>query len=353
MSFQDFIGNRKAVESVRQMLSSGRIPSALLFSGPEGVGKLTLARMFAQALQCEKEKDDFCGECRGCRRTAEMFELAEQDWERRRGIKSATRRTEDLIYFDVQLIEPVSQFILTPQINSAVRTAYTKPFEFRRRVFILNDAQKIHWSGVDRLLKALEEPPPTTLFILICPNAYALRATVRSRCTRVGFLAMEEGEMENVLRRETEWSASERRLVVRLSGGSLGRARRFDLDDYRRRRQDWVTFLEGCLSGNDWSRLFEVTERFGKDRENLEENLILGYTLLRDLMILRTSGEEGRITNLDLAAQLRRWGGQVELPWIERVTRALDKSHREQVRNLNQQLALDALAAELTGAGNA
>ena len=347
MNFQDFIGNRKAVESVRQMLVTERISPALLFTGPEGVGKLTLAKIFAQAIHCEQEKADTCGHCRACRKTSEMFEAAEQDLQRRRDAKSTAQRVENLVYFDVQLIEPVTQFILTSQINKAVSSAYAKPFEFPRRIFILNDAHRIHWTGVDRLLKVLEEPPVTTLFILICPNAFSLRATIRSRCRQVSFALLEEEEMQEVLGKQTRWSVAQRRLVARLSGGSLGKARSLDLEDYEQRRDHWLAFFEQCLSGSNWGGLFRTTEVLGKDRENFEANLSLAYSLLRDLVMVQVTGREEKLANLDLGNRLRKWSKRVDLRWIERVSRALDQAHREQIRNMNQQLGLDALAAEL------
>ena len=347
MSFQDFIGNQKAVETIRQMLVTERISPALLFTGPEGVGKLTLAKIFAQAIHCEQEKADACGRCRACRKTSEMLEAAKHDLQRRRDAKSTAQRVENLIYFDVQLIEPVTNFILTSQIEKAVYSAYAKPFEFSQRIFIINDAHRIHWTGVNRLLKVLEEPPATTLFILICPNAFSLLATIRSRCSRVRFSLLEEEEIQKALGKETGWSAAQQRLVARLSGGSLGKARSLDLENYEQRRDHWLAFFEQCLSGKNWGGLFRTTEVLGKDRENFEANLSLAYSLLRDLVILQVTGREEKLANLDLGNRLRKWSERVDLRWIERVSRALDQAHREQIRNMNQQFALDALAAKL------
>src|SRR5208282_1795925 len=70
MGFQEFLGNERIVSAVRGMLRRGRVPSALLFTGPRGIGKYTLARMFAAAANCQRFPDDFCGECDSCRRMA-------------------------------------------------------------------------------------------------------------------------------------------------------------------------------------------------------------------------------------------------------------------------------------------
>src|SRR4029077_14663737 len=74
MGFSEFLGNEAMVGALRGALRSERVPHAMLFTGPRGVGKFTLARMFAQAANCERLKDDFCGECATCQRIALLAE---------------------------------------------------------------------------------------------------------------------------------------------------------------------------------------------------------------------------------------------------------------------------------------
>src|SRR5271169_6753017 len=112
MGFDSFLGNPQAVAAVREMLAGGRVPGALLFAGPEGVGKKTLALMMAKALVCERGPHDFCDQCAPCRKAGQMLAASQEDLARRRDIKEAARRVEGLVYFDLQLIEPLTKFIL-------------------------------------------------------------------------------------------------------------------------------------------------------------------------------------------------------------------------------------------------
>src|SRR5215472_7724782 len=171
MAFDSFLGNVKAVADVRTMLANNRVPGAMLFAGPDGVGKKTLAFMLAKALNCERLKDDFCGDCRQCKKADEMLAAEREDLARRRDIKESQRRVESLIYFDIQLIEPITRYILIEQIRQLRSVALTRPFEFPNRVFVIDQAQTIHWQAVDLLLKVLEEPPETTTFVLVCANS--------------------------------------------------------------------------------------------------------------------------------------------------------------------------------------
>ena len=72
MGLSEFLGNERIVTALRGALRSQRVPHALLFTGPRGVGKFTLARMFAQAANCERLTDDFCGECATCQRISQL-----------------------------------------------------------------------------------------------------------------------------------------------------------------------------------------------------------------------------------------------------------------------------------------
>ncbi|HUI41201.1 MAG TPA: hypothetical protein VL523_04455 [Terriglobia bacterium] len=361
MGFDSFLGNTAAVQTIREMLRADRLPGALLFTGPEGVGKRTLALLAARASVCERLPDDTCGECARCRRASEMIAASTQDLERRREMKESARRLEGLMYFDLQLIAPFTRYILSEQIRVLRQIAYTRPFELPRRFFVIDQAQAIHWQAVDLLLKVMEEPPETTTFILVCPNAGELRATVRSRCQRVSFSPVDEEVIAKLLAERSEIRAAQRPLVARLAGGSVGRALDFNLKAYLERREPWLQFLEslsasfgaGAAAGGgripppDWQRIFESTRALTGDREHFEETLAVGYSLLRDLLLVLERGERAGVSHLDLAPRLRAWGAKLGFGGIEALKEGLDQAYRLQVRNVNQQLGFDALAAAM------
>ena len=357
MRFDTFAGNERAVETVRQMLARGNAPGALLFAGTDGVGKKTLATMLAKALLCERRGpngDDFCGECPRCVKAEEMLASSREDLERRRAIKDSSRRVDGLIYYDLQLIEPITRFILIDQIRQLRSVAYTHPFEFPRRVFIVDQAQAVHWQAVDLLLKVLEEPPATTTIILICPNAFELRSTIRSRCRQVQFVPVEVPVLEKLLAEDGRVEKSRRALAARVANGSVAKARSFDWEEFSKRRAPWLEFLEslaGTTPGRraepNWKRLFDSTRALTDKRESLDEMLRMGFLLIRDLMQLQQDEESAGIANIDLRRQLKSWAQRLDFSQVELLKRGLDQAYRLQSRNINQQLSLDALVTQL------
>jgi DNA polymerase-3 subunit delta' len=360
MGFDSFIGNPKVVLTVREILAAGRVPGAFLFSGPEGVGKKTLALMMAKALACERRSDDFCGECARCRKADEMLAAGRDDLARRREIKDSARRVEGLIYFDLQLIEPITRFILTEQIRLLRNVAYTRPFEFPRRIFIIDQAQTIHWQAVDLLLKVLEEPPETTTFIVVCPNAYELRATIRSRCRLVPFQAVDESLILALLAKERQLTKPQQALAARVAAGSIAAAKAFDPAAYERRRKPWMDFLQAIAqrdptgsSSPDWRLLFDAAKSLTEDREDFEANLRIGYSLLRDLLQVLEKGSEAEVTSIDLLPRLKAMASKLGLSEIEKLKSGLDQAYRLQIRNVNQQLGFETLGADLLSSAQA
>jgi len=355
MPFDSFIGNSKALACVREMATGGRLPGSLLFAGPEGVGKKTLARMLAKALVCERDGNNFCDECARCRKAEEMFTLAEEDLRRRREIKEAARRVEGLVYFDFQIIAPLTRFILTDQIRQLRHVAYTRPFEFPHRVFILDDAQTIHWQAADLLLKVLEEPPDTTSFILICSNPYELRPTIRSRCLQVLFQPVAEPVIRELLAQRGGLSHTQLALASRVAAGSVAKARNFDLAAYEERRRPWLEFLAAVSrrpasppAGTDWRPLLDSAKALAERRDDFEATLDIGYALLRDLLLVLLHGPENEVTNVDMLPRLEAWAAGLGLKGIELLKSGLDQAYRLQVRNVNQQLGFETLGLEVS-----
>lgn len=357
MGFSTFLGNPQAVASAREMIASGHVPGALLFAGPDGAGKKTLALMMAKALVCERGSADFCDQCPRCRMAEQMFTGAREDLERRRAIKESARRVEGLIYFDLQLIEPLTKFILSEQIRQLRAVAYTRPFEFPRRVFILDDAQTIHWQATDLLLKVLEEPPETTTIILVCPNAYALRSTIRSRCVRVPFQPVDESIIQDLLARERKFTKPQQALAARVAGGSVAHARTFDPADYEARRRPWLDFLDAMArtgapgTGPDWRQVSDSAHALAEKKDEFEATLKIGYSLLADLMHVRLEPSSGAVVNVDLQPRLRGWAAKLGLEEIEKLKIGLDQAYRLQIRNVSPQLGFETLAIEMAAEG--
>jgi len=363
MGFGEYLGNERIVSALRGMLRRDRVPSALLFTGPRGVGKFTLARMFAQAANCERLKDDFCGECASCKKMARLADpqpLIEAGLEERgESADAATIERTPLIVQtnpDVWLIVPDPVRLRTPvarpmirvgQLRAVQRAAYFKP-QGRRRVFILDGADTMRWNDADVFLKILEEPPESATLILLAPTPDSLLPTIRSRCLQFHFAPVPLTQIENLLSERTKMKPAERKLAAQLADGSPGMALSIEVAESAQLRRSVLRLLEHAVAGEKYGEIFATTAQLAKqEKESFENVLALFYSLVTDLLEISQSPKSSVPRNPDLRRELEALGKKVNLEWALRATQGLDRLVSRLRRNVGRQLGLDALLVSL------
>jgi DNA polymerase-3 subunit delta' len=363
MGFSEFLGNERIVAALRGALRSARVPHSLLFTGPRGVGKFTLARMFAQAANCERLTDDFCGECHTCLRIALLADtqpLIDQGLaERGEGADAATVERVPLILQThpdvwalvpdpVRLKSPVARPVLRiGQLRAVQRAAYFHPMG-RRRVFLLDGADTMRWDVANVFLKILEEPPPSATLILTAPSPYALLPTIVSRCLQFRFAPLSQEAVEKILREKSGRKPAEIKLAAQLAEGSPGLAMEMNVEETAKKRRLALRILERAAGGRGFAQLFADTAALAKDRESsFEEQIGIFYGLLTDLLELTSNVKRPVFRNLYLSKELESLGKIVDRQWVMRAISGFDELYVGARRNLNRQLGLDALAAAL------
>src|SRR5713226_9115035 len=363
MGFSEFLGNERIVAALRGALRSERVPHALLFTGPRGLGKFTLARMFAQAATCERLSDDFCGECATCLRVSQLADpqkLLEQGlFERGESADAATVERVPLILQShpdvwalvpdpVRLKNPVARPMLRiGQLRAVQRAAYFQPMG-RRRVFILDGAETMRWDVASVFLKILEEPPGSATLILTAPSPYALLPTIVSRCLQFHFAPLPQAAVEKILKDKSDLKPADRKLAAELAEGSPGLAIEMNIEQASQQRRNALRILERAARGEGFAQLFAETAALAKDRESsFEEQIAVFYGLLSDLLELTSGVKQSTLRNALLVKELTALANSVNVTWVMRAIAGFDELHAGARRNLNRQLGLDALAASL------
>jgi len=362
MGFSEFLGNERIVTSLRGMLAAERVPSAMLFLGARGVGRYTLARMFAQASNCERMRNDFCGECDTCRRIALLADTApliEQGLtERGESPDSATVERVPLIlqtHPDVWAVVPDPVRLKTQvarpvihigQLRAIQRAAQFRPHA-RRRVFILDGAETMRWDLASVFLKILEEPPETSTLILLAPSPYQLLPTIVSRCLQFYFAPAQPEEMESILRARTKLTPAQRKLAAELADGSPGAALAMDVEKANDVRRQALKLLDLAAGGKP-SALFAHTNQLTKQQAVPFDALLeAGYSLLADLLELANRANAPELRNPSMKKELEALSARADSDWVARAVRGLDIISSRQRRNVNRQLALDSLSLSL------
>lgn len=336
MSLATLIGNARVREALRRAAARDRLPHALLFAGPEGVGKRTTALELAKAVTCAAPVDgDACDVCPSCVRAANGEHL------------------------DIRVFAPDGQFVKIAQMRELAREANASPFEGRRRVMIVDSAHQMRDEAANAILKTLEEPPPTTLIVLVTDQPYALLETIRSRCQTLRFGPIEAGEVERYLMSHFKRPREETRLLARISGGRIGRAIATDLSVYREQRKEMLGLLELLAGVPDRMRLMKAAQYLAdvgkKDKTEFETRLDVFVGLCRDVYGLSLGEPAERAANADITMRLEQIASGVAPERVARWARAIDDLKGQLRQNVNRQLALESIllkfAEEADGAG--
>src|SRR4051812_28043814 len=313
MPFSAIAGHRPVLDLLSRAIVRQTLPPSLVFAGPGGVGKRTTAVALAQALNCERELNgDACGTCGPCTRIA-------------RGVHA-----------DILVIEPGdSGTIKVDQVREAIdRTAY-RPFEGKRRVVIVDEADALLSEAQNALLKTLEEPPPGSVFVLVTARPDVLLPTVRSRCQRLRFGPLAAAEVAGVLVRDHGFSDADARAAAAAADGSIGRALDDGTGDALEAREAAARLLQTASSSSDVRRRLDAAKALaggGADRDELSRRLLAVSSLLRDLGLLSAAAGAHALANADLEAQLqaltRHYDAARTLEAFSVIDRAIDALER-------------------------
>jgi DNA polymerase-3 subunit delta' len=283
MALADVLGHERVKGLLSRALAAGRLPPSVLFAGPEGVGKKTLALTVARALVCERGLGDACEACAPCSRAA-------------RGLHP-----------DVLLVEPSTASIKIEQVRDAVREILAHPFEARARAVVIDEAHLMTEQAMNALLKALEEPPASSHVLLVSSAPQALLPTIRSRCQILRFGPLPASLLIQHLETAHALSPADARLRATVGAGSLGAALAFEAEGYRGVRDEVVAVLEGIgREGGLWR--LETAERLADSEDTLLVLVVL-RSLLRDLAALQGGASDEALLNGDVAARLRPLAG--------------------------------------------
>jgi DNA polymerase III subunit delta' len=324
------IGQDKALALLDRSLKENNVAHAYLFVGPRHIGKKTLALNLAQALNCDADKPP-CGQCHSCRRILEQK------------------------HADVTCIGLDSKTeIGIDDIRKLQRLANLPPYEGKRKVFIIDDAEYLSTEAANSLLKILEEPPPKVVWVLLTAEEPRLLPTIVSRCQRLELRPLPLGQVEQTLTNGYNIDAGKAELLARLCHGRLGWAlSHLDGDMLKQRSQ--MTDIVSSLTTASLERRFgyaqELATQFSQDHRSIADMMDIWLGWWRDLMFVK-GGYKEAIANIDYETDLEKQARNLSLSEIKEFLANLYLLQEEILQNVSPRLAIESLMLNLPRISN-
>ncbi|MGA1795700.1 MAG: DNA polymerase III subunit delta' [bacterium] len=313
MPFKDIIGHERVINLLRQLMRQERIPHAVLFAGPEGIGKRLTACGLAKALLCRQLTDDYCDQCPSCRSIIQGN------------------------HPDVAVIKPENNSIKIEQLREWQRELESKSYAGSWRITIIDQAEKITLGAANSILKILEEPPENTLICLIAVEPRNILPTILSRCQTVRFQPLSRTDFIRIVQEKGGLNEAQAGLMYNLSKGQLSRALNVDVAAFSTLRGQWRDRMIPPMHEEAWHQL---------DQASLAEGLEIIVHWWRDLLLIRMGIEGPWITNQDSLQELQREAAHLSpgiirsrIDLILRTMEAID-------RNANIRMLIDSFLME-------
>ncbi|MFA4889678.1 MAG: DNA polymerase III subunit delta' [Candidatus Omnitrophota bacterium] len=317
MSFQSIRGQERPISLLQSYIVGARLEGGYLFSGPDGIGKQMAARNVAKLVNClQEEASDACGQCPSC------------------------KKIDSNQHPDVHIIASDGGEIKIESIRQLQREISLRPYEGRKKVFILDDAHRLNSESSNALLKVLEEPPRDSIIVLISDKPNLIFKTIISRCKIIKFAPMKRLTLEEILKKDFLIDGSTAHFLAYFCEGRLGKALRL---------KDSAVFQDKnkVIDSFVFSPRLNLEKIGFKDKAALRGSLNILAAWFRDVYLLKTGMPQAEMINFDRWEDLSKQASRYSYQELTQILGFIPQAINYLERNINTKLLLYYLGEQL------
>lgn len=319
--FTDIIGQEQLKEHLQNAISMNKVSHAYIINGERSSGKEFIAKIFAMTLQCEKGEAEACGECHSCK-------------------QAQSGNQPDIIYISHEKPNTISVEDIRAQINNDI---VIKPYSSPRKVYIINEGEKMTPQAQNALLKTLEEPPEYAVILILTTNVDALLPTVLSRCVVLNMKPVADKKVKRFLMEELKVPDYKADICVAFARGNIGKAKMLaSSEEFDKVKEEAITLVK-YINDMEISEIVKAIKKISEYKFEITDYLDILSVWYRDVLLFKATKDANSLIFRDEIQYIRKVADRSTYEGIETIVKALQQAKRRLDANVNFDLTMELL----------
>lgn len=319
--FMDIIGQAMIKEHLQNAISQDKVSHAYIIHGELGAGKEFIANIFAMTLQCEEGETEPCGLCRSCK-------------------QAESHNHPDIIRVTHEKPNSIGVEDIRSQVNNDIMI---KPYYGPRKIYLINEAQKMTPQAQNALLKTLEEPPAYGIIILLTTNVDALLPTIVSRSIVLNMRPAKDRDIEEYLMKSFKIPDYKAKICAAFARGNVGKAKHLaESEEFEHIKEEAVSLLK-YIRDMEIAEIVTALKKINEYKLDVSSYLDILFIWYRDVLMFKATKDPNGLIFKDEIQYIKKTADQSSYEGIETILNALDKAQQRIAANVNFDLTMELL----------
>ena len=319
--FTDIIGQEQLKEHLQNAIATKKVSHAYIINGERSSGKEFIARIFAMALQCERGEIEPCGECHSCK-------------------QALSNNQPDIVYVSHEKPNTIGVEDIRAQINGDIAI---KPYSSPRKIYIMNEGEKMTVQAQNALLKTLEEPPEYAVILILTTHVEALLPTVLSRCVVLNMKPVSDALVKKYLMEELAVPDYKANICVAFARGNIGKAKLLaSSEEFEKVRDEAITLVK-YINDMEVNEIVKAIKKITEYKFDVNDYLDILSAWYRDVLLFKATKDVNSLIFKEEIQQIMRVSDRSTYEGIETIVNALQQAKRRLEANVNFDLTMELL----------
>lgn len=320
--FADIVGQEPLKEHLENAIKMDKVSHAYVINGDKNAGKEFIAKIFARALQCENRQGiEPCGECHSCK-------------------QALSGNHPDIIFITHEKPGTIGVDDIRRQINNDVAI---KPYKGPRKIYIMNEGEKMTVQAQNALLKTLEEPPEYAVLLILASNVDSLLPTVLSRCVVLNMKPAKDAQIKKYLMETMEIPDYKADICVAFARGNVGKAKLLaKSEEFDKVKEEAIILLKN-IKEMDLNEIVTAIKKINEFKFDVNDYMDILSIWYRDVLLFKATHDANHLIFKEEIQHIRKVADKSAYEGIEKIIDALEKSKQRLNANVNFDLTMELL----------